>query len=172
MVGPPGAISAALRSTLGPFAGGPSFTTDVVKMLNEVVWSRVNNEGLGGKILSWYSSIVLGSGLPRDMNGSKRSRGCHVLICVRNMKTWHDPQSDFACNKVVVMKGPLSLTIIVFTNPFFSFNPGAVLLSATWSFRQVAFSCFIPVYVINFTGSPIAGPVLSLGNKALSTGNQ
>ena len=58
----------------------------------------------------------------------------------------------------LAMKGPLSLTIIVFTNPFFSFNPGAVLLSATWSFRQVAFSCFIPVYVINFTGSPIAGP--------------
>ena len=32
----------------------------------------------------------------------------------------------------------------------------------------VAFSCFIPVYVINFTGSPVAGPILSLGTKAMA----
>lgn len=34
---------------------------------------------------------------------------------------------------------------------------------------EVAFSAFIPVYVINFTGSPIAGPILCLGEVRLAT---
>jgi len=48
--------------------------------------------------------------------------------------------------------------------------PAFSLFKKSVSAAQVAFSCFIPIYVINFTGNAVAGPILSLGFKQFKPG--